>query len=112
MGAGVTRTFPILGEVYASATEARDQVKMACNGRFQNLRVRILPAANASKICLRVNGAVSALTITTTGGGGEAEYNDDTHSVAVNAGDLVNFQCISGVASPTLYFAEVKFIPE
>jgi len=89
----------------ANGTESVVQMSMPMAGTISRLYVHITNNASTttSTIALRVNGVTSALTVsipaTTTG-----VFSDLTHSVSVNAGDLVNL-ILSGftITSPGTY---------
>lgn len=121
-GGALTRYWPLVGRASAtsdvtqiSATEADVEITMPFAGTFRNLRVTINQAVTtASSVFLRVNGANSALTVTIPAN--EALSTEDiTHSVHVDAGDLV---CWSVVKPGTQFTSQgfdsviAEFIPD
>ncbi len=83
-----------------SATEAPAQqiVPVACT--FKNLYANITTNGSTTDttITLRVNGASSALVATATAST-TGVFSDTTHSVSVNAGDLVSIEIGSSTTS-------------
>lgn len=92
--AGISGTFYIpVVRATSLGSEAPNSQIMPCAGTFRNLKGQRNAATGAGvteTVTLRVNGVNSALTITFTNAA--STQLDNTHSVSVNAGDVVVFE--------------------
>jgi hypothetical protein len=96
-----------------SETEAYAQMPTTA-GTYKNLyiNVRANTCTSASTVTFRVNGADSTLTISIAAGATGVK-SDTTHTVAVNAGDLINISETANGAGGTLDVAgaAIEFDP-
>lgn len=90
-------------------TSNRVKLRVPKNGVFLNLRVYGIPSANSAIVLMQLNGFDSALSATMTGGAAEGEFLDSTHSIAVTAGDLVDWEITCGAAAPTIHSISVEY---
>lgn len=75
-------------------TESSVQSGISSNGTEQNLTVitsGTQPADGSLVITLRKNGSNTALTVTIPGGSVAGVYTDNTHTVSLVQGDLINY---------------------
>jgi len=80
------------GVAEGTATESVVQVNWPATGMFKFMGARIgVGAATTANVFLRINGVDTLLGIVGASGAAIATYTDLTHTVAVTAGDLVNF---------------------
>lgn len=83
------------GQGALNSVEAVQQFVMPCAGSFSNLSLNqgvALAGGGSFTYTLRVNGVSSSLTCQIATGNSFAD--DLTHSVSVNAGDLVGLMCV------------------
>lgn len=58
-----------------------------------SLSIGVQPASGNLVVTLEINTVATALTITVPAGGGGISYFDNTHTVALTAGDTIRFAC-------------------
>lgn len=114
VGSTVTTRYLTPGYDNGLAQTIPTQIRAARAGALQNLRVRHnVPAGNGSPIVytLRVNGVASALVVSLAST--SADASDLVATVAVAAGDLLDFEVTKGSSigrSPTDIVATVEFV--
>lgn len=108
-GSGGTNYYSLVG---ASSTEAGVQVTVPTKGTISNLYLSTSssqPGTGTYVITLRQNGTSSSIVVTISAGGGAAVYSDTSHSLAVNAGDLINIQGKNNATSNAATISYLSF---
>lgn len=105
IGAGATRYFHIGGAAAAGLDETDRQYTVRAEATLKNLRCRTSTSNTAdSTFAVRVNTNTSALSITIAGGT-SGVFENTTNSVAVVAGDEINYIITIGGGAGSISFA-------
>lgn len=103
-----------MGTCQTSTTEANVQFTNRAYGAFQNLQVLVSANGRASNssAALRIGGSDTALVVTITGST-PGSYEDTTHTVTSNYGDVISQRITTGTGTGTLTTTLIRttFIP-
>lgn len=115
--AGSTAYHMLSSYLQGITSEANAQYKIPVAGTFKFAEVRL--DANAASggsqvLTLRKNGADTALVVNIVNGASDLDHSNDTDSVHVDAGDLVNWKYVTTVVGnvATIRGIYVYFLPD